>query len=415
NPAWKQWKLLPGAEHFSGKLEGSVESGRLTAEMQDAKMPYETVFRAPLEIEKGNATLNWLKNDKGFQLDGRDIDVKAKAVHARGNFRYLQPEGDEPWLGILAGISTDDGSQAWRYFPENLMGKALVDYLSGAIQGGQADNATLVYGGNPHLFPYKHNEGQFQVLVPLRNATYAFQPDWPALKNLDIELNFLNDGLWMKTDSVALGGVTASNLTANIPDYSKEKLLIDADIKGPGKAVGPYFEDTPLNDSLAATLQQLQLDGDVNARLHLDIPLDGELTTAKGDVRLNNNSLYIKPLDSTLKNLSGQFSFVNGTLKSEPLKATWFNQPVNIDFSTTEGDKAYQVAVNMDANWQPSRMDVLPKPIENAVDGAVSWNGKVAIDLPYHAGARYNVDITGDLKNLSSQLPAPLNKKSGEA
>ena len=68
----------------------------------------------------------------------------------------------------------------------------------------------------------------------------------------------------------------------------------------PGKAVGPYFEDTPLNDS-AATLQQLQLDGDVNARLHLDIPLDGELTTAKGDVRLNNNSLYIKPLDSTLK------------------------------------------------------------------------------------------------------------------
>lgn len=66
------------------------------------------------------------------------------------------------------------------------------------------------------------------------------------------------------------------------------------------------------------------------------------MTTAKGDVRLNNNSLYIKPLDSTLNNLSGQFSFVNGTLKSEPLKATSFNQPVNIDFSTIEGDKAYR-------------------------------------------------------------------------
>ena len=50
--------------------------------MHDAKMPYETVFRAPLEIEKGNAVLNWLRNDKGFQLDGRHIDVKAKAVHA---------------------------------------------------------------------------------------------------------------------------------------------------------------------------------------------------------------------------------------------------------------------------------------------------------------------------------------------
>ncbi|EMA2219439.1 AsmA2 domain-containing protein YhdP [Escherichia coli] len=412
--AWKQWKLLPGAEHFSGTLSGSVENGLLTASMKQAKMPYETVFRAPLEIADGQATISWLNNDKGFQLDGRNIDVKAKAVHARGGFRYLQPANDEPWLGILAGISTDDGSQAWRYFPENLMGKDLVDYLSGAIQGGEADNATLVYGGNPQLFPYKHNEGQFEVLVPLRNAKFAFQPDWPALTNLDIELDFINDGLWMKTDGVNLGGVRASNLTAVIPDYSKEKLLIDADIKGPGKAVGPYFDETPLKDSLGATLQELKLDGDVNARLHLDIPLNGELVTAKGEVTLRNNSLFIKPLDSTLKNLSGKFSFINGDLQSEPLTASWFNQPLNVDFSTKEGAKAYQVAVNLNGNWQPAKTGVLPAAVNEALSGSVAWDGKVGIELPYHAGATYNVELNGDLKNVSSHLPSPLAKPAGE-
>ena len=412
--AWNQWKLLPGTEHFSGTLSGSVENGLLTASMKQAKMPYETVFRAPLEIADGQATISWLNNDKGFQLDGRNIDVKAKAVHARGGFRYLQPANDEPWLGILAGISTDDGSQAWRYFPENLMGKDLVDYLSGAIQGGEADNATLVYGGNPQLFPYKHNEGQFEVLVPLRNAKFAFQPDWPALTNLDIELDFINDGLWMKTDGVNLGGVRASNLTAVIPDYSKEKLLIDADIKGPGKAVGPYFDETPLKDSLGATLQELQLDGDVNARLHLDIPLNGELVTAKGEVTLRNNSLFIKPLDSTLKNLSGKFSFINGDLQSEPLTASWFNQPLNVDFSTKEGAKAYQVAVNLNGNWQPAKTGVLPAAVNEALSGSVAWDGKAGIDLPYHAGATYNVELNGDLKNVSSHLPSPLAKPAGE-
>ncbi|WMU13572.1 AsmA2 domain-containing protein YhdP [Escherichia coli] len=412
--AWKQWKLLPGAEHFSGTLSGSVENGLLTASMKQAKMPYETVFRAPLEIADGQATISWLNNNKGFQLDGRNIDVKAKAVHARGGFRYLQPANDEPWLGILAGISTDDGSQAWRYFPENLMGKDLVDYLSGAIQGGEADNATLVYGGNPQLFPYKHNEGQFEVLVPLRNAKFAFQPDWPALTNLDIELDFINDGLWMKTDGVNLGGVRASNLTAVIPDYSKEKLLIDADIKGPGKAVGPYFDETPLKDSLGATLQELQLDGDVNARLHLDIPLNGELVTAKGEVTLRNNSLFIKPLDSTLKNLSGKFSFINSDLQSEPLTASWFNQPLNVDFSTKEGAKAYQVAVNLNGNWQPAKTGVLPEAVNDALSGSVAWDGKVGIDLPYHAGATYNIELNGDLKNVSSHLSSPLAKPAGE-
>ena len=64
-------------------------------------MPYETVFRAPLEIADGQATISWLNNDKGFQLDGRNIDVKAKAVHARGGFRYLQPANDEFWLASV--------------------------------------------------------------------------------------------------------------------------------------------------------------------------------------------------------------------------------------------------------------------------------------------------------------------------
>src|SRR5690606_6645519 len=48
------------------------------------------------------------------------------------------------------------------------------------------------------------------------------------------------------------------------------------------------------------------------------------------------------------------------------------------------------------------------------IDGAVAWNGKVAIELPYHASARYAVDISGDLKNISSRLPAPLDKKAGQ-
>ncbi|PIN63867.1 hypothetical protein CKQ90_28930 [Klebsiella pneumoniae] len=45
--------------------------------MAKALMPYAGVFRAPLEIAAGEATLSWVKNDKGFMLDGRDIDVQA--------------------------------------------------------------------------------------------------------------------------------------------------------------------------------------------------------------------------------------------------------------------------------------------------------------------------------------------------
>ncbi len=72
--------------------------------------------------------------------------------------------------------------------------------------------------------------------------------------------------------------------------------------KARAKRLDLYFNTTPLKESLGAALDSLQLDGDVSARLHLNIPLDGEMTTAKGDVRPQNNSLFIKPLDTTLQN-----------------------------------------------------------------------------------------------------------------
>ncbi|MDY0971243.1 AsmA2 domain-containing protein YhdP [Siccibacter turicensis] len=412
--SWKQWKLLPGVQHFSGNVAGSLQNGVLNATVRKAVMPYESVFRAPLEIAQGDATLAWRNDASGWRLDGTGIDVSASALRARGDFHYEQPARGAPWLGILAGISTSDAGQAWRYLPENLMGKDLVDYLSGAIKGGQVENATLVYGGDPHLFPYKHNEGQFEVLVPLRNATFAFQPDWPALENFDIDLDFINDGLWMKAKEVKLGGVTGHNVTATIPDYMAEKLLIDADIQGPGKEVGPYFKRTALNDSLGTTLDELQLDGDVSARLHLDIPLDGEMTTASGDVNLNNNTLFIKPLNSTLNNLTGSFHFKNGDLDSGPLTARWFNQPLNVTFTTREQPKAFEVGVDLNGNWQPARTGLLPEPVNKQIAGSVAWKGDVGITLPYHGVARYKVDIAADLKNVSSHLPSPAEKAAGE-
>ncbi len=88
------------------------------------------------------------------------------------------------------------------------------------------------------------------------------------------------------------------------------------------------------------------------------------MTTAKGDVRRRRIiNLFIKPLDTTLQNLSGNFNFVNGDLNSQTLSATWFNQPLNLNFSTREGEKAFLVDVGMNANWQPSsRTGLLPKP-----------------------------------------------------
>ncbi|OWF82157.1 TIGR02099 family protein [Yersinia rohdei] len=416
NISWQHWDLLPGVNNFAGVLSGSAELGRLDVNLKSSTLPYGEMFRAPLEVSQATGVLNWQADESGWELWSDKLDIRAKSLWANGSFRYTQPAQGQPWLKILTGIRLYDATDAWRYFPVPLMGKKLADYLTEALQGGQVDNATLIYNGNPHDFPYKHKEGQFQVYVPLRNATFAFQPDWPALENLAIDLDFLNEGLWMDAPHAMLGKVTGSNISAIIPDYLKEKLYVEAQVAGEGRDIHDYFTHTPLNDSVAETLDELQVGGKVSGRLHLDIPLEeNRITHASGEVTLKNNSLLVKPLQSQLENISGKFRFNNGNLDSDTLSANWFGQPLTVDFTTQEQPKNFLVNVGLHGNWLPAKLPGIPEDAAKLLSGSANWQGKVAVQLPKNGQPDYKIDVTADLKKVSSYLPPPLDKASGQA
>lgn len=413
NISWQPWQSsIPGINHFSGSASGTGQDAALHFMLNDSTLPYGDMFQAPLAVKKASGYARFNRDEKEWTLSGQQLDIQANGLWAKGDFSFNQPEQGEPWLSILAGIRVYDAGQAWRYFPVPLMGKQLADYLSGAIQGGRVDNATLVYAGNPHLFPYYHNEGQFQVWVPLQDATFQFQPDWEPLTHLDATLNFMNDGLWITGSSTNLGGAHGFNIRGEIPSYQKEKLFIDADVSGSGKSVHDYFEKTPLKNSVASALEMVQVEGNVDAKLHLDIPLDGKQTRAMGDITLHNNKLFITPINSEMNQVSGKFSFDNGALKSSTLTARWLGQPINVNFSTIPGDKDYRVAVDIHGNWLAAKLPEIPGSVSRELSGNAPWTAKVGINLPSHGSATYQVDVNADLKNVASRLPAPLGKEA---
>ncbi|CCG85658.1 AsmA2 domain-containing protein YhdP [Erwinia piriflorinigrans] len=413
--SWRQWRLLPGMENLDGTLAGGVADGRITFDLHKASLPYGDMFRAPLEIKQASGALRWQYGQDGLTLSGQQLDVQARSLWARGDFRYQQQKDRAPHLTILAGINLTHAGDAWRYFPEPLMGKSLTNYLSGAIKGGEVKNATLLFAGNPQQFPFTHHEGMFEVAVPLRKANFEFEPGWPALENLDIDLDFANNGLWMQAPDVKLGEVNGRNISAVIPDYLQQKLIIEGDIKGTGPQIRNYFNHSPLKSSLGAALDELQIGGDVSGRLHLDIPLDGQDVRATGDVNLQQNSLWIKPLDTRFEQLTGHFAYDNGNLKSEAMSARWFGQPLGVRFTTQEGDRDYRIGVDLNADWQPGKMKPLPPAVRQQLSGKLPWQGKVQIALPHQGGANYQVDIDGNLNDVSSHLPSPLDKAPGNA
>ena len=407
--SWKKWKQLPSVNHFSGVLSGGLQDGEFAFTLKDSNIDYQDEFKAPFEIDRAKGKIHWLDNESEFKLWSELLDVQAKSLWVNGEFTYAQEKKDkQDDLAILAGIRLDDAGDAWRYFPQKLMGQDVADYLTNAIIGGHVDNATLVYKGSPSNFPYYKHDGQFQVYVPLRSATFKFDDEWPALLNLDLDLDFKRAGLFMHTDSVKLGDATATNLDAVIRDYQDEILQIDADISGTGQQIQQYFTQTPMDHSIGDTLDELQIGGVVQGDLALTIPLSpGKDVVAKGQVSLNKNDFYIKAIDSKITGLTGRFRFNNGDLVSDKMQGHWFGQPINADFSTLAGKTDYNVNVDIAGQWALDKLPMLPNDIKQKVTGSSEWKSHIAITLPEaeKAAPKLQIEFTAGLKQLKSQLP----------
>ncbi|WP_338884218.1 AsmA2 domain-containing protein YhdP [Xenorhabdus sp. TH1] len=406
--SWLRWKELPSVNHFSGSLEGNKHWGKLNLALKNSTIDYGNMFQAPLEITRSEGQVSWKNGQNGMEVWSQGLDLQAKSLWLNGNFHYLKPHSKPPVLSMLAGIRVNDLGEAWRYFPKPLMGESLTDYLTASLIKGKVDNATLIFHGDPHDFPFKQNNGQFQVFVPLRHATFQYQPDWPALFDLNIDLNFQNNGLWMLAQKAQLGKVGATHVSAVIPDYGKHKLFIDAALSGDGKSIHDYFNHSPMADTIGSALENLQLNGRVDGKLHMDIPLRHGKVVASGEVALKDTHLFIKPLNSEMAHLNGKFRFDNGNLKSETLSAHWLGNPLSLKFSTQDLPKRYQVDVKLDSHWAAKALPELPAEIRNKLSGALNWQGDVNVTLPSgesKSDVKYRVAVNADLSHLNSQLP----------
>lgn len=136
NLSWQNWESVPAITGLSGSGSGSFDHGQLTISGEPQNITVGDEFRAPLDMQQFSGDLEWDTRGGNLLLEGKNLKASARSVDTRGDFRYQQLKGGKPRLDILAGINVSDAGDAWRYFPQHLMGKNLTDYLSGAIKGG---------------------------------------------------------------------------------------------------------------------------------------------------------------------------------------------------------------------------------------------------------------------------------------
>ncbi|ATL94036.1 TIGR02099 family protein [Aeromonas sp. CU5] len=403
------WHDVPGFGDLNGEFWLTPKGGRVSVALLSDKLDPARHFKEPIPVDRLSARLDWWREAQGWVLYGQDIALDNPDLTLASRFRLDLFE--HPFLALTGRIDVKNAGNADRYYPLQVMDKGLVDYLSGALKGGKAKGADLLWYGEFRDFPYEQGEGIFQVAVPLEQATYQFFPGWQSLTDLQIDLLFQNASLDMRSRSTMLGKASSDSVHAWIPSLSPGgHLYVDAKVQGEGQAISDYLQDSPLGSSVGQALREIEIRGPMAGSVKLDIPLDGESEVkASGDAIFSNNKVRVASLDLPLEKVQGRLEYDNEQTRFSNLKASLWNQPLTLDYQGRQHPDHYQVDLNFKGQWDSRRQ---PAAISSfgILNGRSNWGGKLGLTLPESKPFSFQLAMDSNLQGMGLDLPLPLAK-----
>jgi uncharacterized protein (TIGR02099 family) len=416
NASMNQWELLPGFSSLSAEIAGTVDFARAKLTFLDDVLPYGDVFQAPLNLRYGFADLIWEQDEQGWRIWSEKVTAATPELQVLGAFRLDFPADQPAFLSFYAEADLQNAGETWRYLPTLALGQSLTDYLSAAIQGGQVKTSKLLWYGELSDFPYAQNQGVFQAWVPLRQAQFSFSTDWPAITQLQLDLLFENESMYLDSRQADLMDVDATLIQGQIPVLGSDgHIEILAAATANGRSVRDYMLATPLVDSVGATLTTIDIDNRVNAQFQLNIPFnESKESRAWGYAKLLGNDISIATPEMYLKNAVGSINFDNDVVSTTGLIADLLGQPISLDFSGEQQQKGYAVDIDIIGDWEAEPLGAyIGKTWVKPLSGHVPWSMGVDIQLN-DIGFTYQIDTKAELTFLASKYPAPLAHSFGE-
>ncbi|QUN05571.1 TIGR02099 family protein [Shewanella yunxiaonensis] len=409
---WKAVGEIPGIAPLDLRL--SWRNGYLNADLpsQHYQLEIPKEFKAPLVFD-GAAFAAGFDTDT-LQLFVADLQVSNEDLQLDTSLRL--DLRDQATMALAAAVQLHKADNAGRYFPRRQMGEDLSHYLEQALKAGHSDNAAVVWRGPLANFPFDDHSGIFQAGFTMENGRFAFQPDWPSTKDLTIDGLFENARMEIKVLAGKLQNIDISGANVSIPSLEVHShLLVDADIAAKGWDIAAVMLNSPLKDSVGATLDTVKIQDSVNGKLKLDIPLyAGGTADIQGQVAFADTPVFIRKPGVKLNKVNGIVSFHNEVVTGEGITALLYGQPATITFDTGNLNDKFAVNVHAKGNWQLSRLPPeLDNPLTPFYQGSTAWSG--ALQLIFDDGGyTLQANVDADLANTELTLPAPFAKDKGE-
>jgi uncharacterized protein (TIGR02099 family) len=405
---WQQSDLMPGVSDLSAELNWFDNKGRLSLLGQNSALSATRLLGNDIAYQQIKAELYLSPLAEGLEFYLAHASLRSEGLNIHQSLLYNSHDNH---LALSGQLATVEIQELKKLFPAVWMGQNTKDYLLDALQEGEVRSAQFLWNGKIDHFPFTKQTGIFQAGLNINQAKMRFHSQWPALRDLEMDLLFENEGLVMDSQQGQLLDIKVNDLHASIPSLSHGAILsIDAKASAKGKQLRALMQQSSLANSLGMVLEKVQIEKSLSTHLNLHIPLSGKNIVAKGEIQLANNDIYIPSLALNFEHAMGLVTFNNDRVTFDTLSASLLGQDVEIGFTGQSKAQAYVADIKLKGDWQLSPLLEKYHPgLAKYVGGGSDWQADVGLSFPQE-GYEYTARISSELRRIRSDLPAPFAK-----
>ena len=413
----KPWEKLPGISGVNAPFKFNGDDGQLWLRAGKGSLVLPRLFRKPLPFNKLDGQLSLHREADGWQLLAPTLSIENNNVTAQLALELRLAKGSAPWLGLQGRYSARDAREVPRYLPAGILKGKTLYWLDNAFKAGRVPNGSLQYHGYLGQFPFRENQGRFEVLFEAAGVGLHYGDGWPDLQQVKGEVHFDGPGMWIAARSGKVFDASLGETTVSIEDFAKPRLLIKGGAKLPAADGLRFLRESPLSKHTGKMLETMQAGGDAALALQLAIPLSAKLQKSlplniQGQLDLHGSELAIHQ-GIRLKKLNGSLHFTQASFSAYQLQGELFEKPVSLVVVTEEGDKPQVVVAARGRGDIASLRQAFNLPLFDYLEGESAWQASLSLPRGVAAAAEGAVlRLSSELVGIHSNLPPPLAKEA---
>ncbi len=398
---------------LSGRLRADTAGGTVTLAATDARLGWGKIFRDVLPVTSLEGLALWRRGDGDFRIIVSDLHVVTPDGRGSATLEFFSDnELKDPQIDLAAEASMTDARQAIRYLP-NTMPDKVISWLEEALVGGRSDRTEFHLRGPLRKFPFRGDEGVFNIDIEFADAGLAYGPGWPAVENASGQLIFANESIYSTRNRLTLAGMELQNVSARIADFRDAVVAIKATANADAGQLLAFLQNSPVAGQLGEVFADIGAAGDTRASINLQVPIrDMDNWQLQGTSQLKNVSAWLRGLQPRLREVSGELSINRYFVSAAQLSGRLLDEDVLLQVEANPSDNArfsHRASVVGSFPYERLRAE-LGLPDLGVLKGRTRIKAAAMFPSVHDTSRPFRLLVHSDLEGISSALPYPLQK-----